>query len=120
MYQKGIFAGTHQADDPKQLKLFDISLYKKGFILPKQFANMFSTDIGAEVVYEGYFNNELIQKVRDNDLDVVLNEGIICKGNNDAKVANKYGPVWMTKIKTQQYLNRLKAVYQDEWEKFAE
>lgn len=114
------FAGTHFVDDSKQLKLFDISIFKKGFMLPKQFADMFSHDIGAEVVYDGILNQSFIQNIRQNTLSTTLNEGVICKGLNENTKISKYGPIWMTKIKTQSYLDKLKKVYQDEWEKFGE
>ena len=36
------FSGTHVLDKPKTLKLFDVFLFKKGFIKPKRFVEMFN------------------------------------------------------------------------------
>lgn len=120
-YGENSFAGSHDENDEKKLRLFDIFLFKKGFIGPKEFVDIFGDwDKSAEVVYQGNLNEELIQKIRHSALDKLLNEGVICKGSNDKIQFKKYGSVWMTKIKTFEYINRLKSRYQERWEDFAE
>lgn len=121
-YGENSFAGTHFEEDEKKLKLFDIFLFKKGFYLPKEFVNIFSGwEHRAEVVYEGNLNQLFIQAVRDNKLEGVnLFEGVICKGYSKKIKSQYHGDLWMCKIKTQQYLDRLKKVFYDDWEKFAE
>jgi hypothetical protein len=115
------FAGNHVDEDEKQLKLFDIFLFKKGFLKPEEFVDMFSDwDKSAEVVYRGNLNEEFINKIRLNLLDKKLNEGVICKGMSDHNQIKKYGPVWMTKIKTLDFIERLKNKFSDKWENFAE
>lgn len=115
------FAGSHEEKEVKQLRLFDIFLFQKGFIQPEQFVDIFGDwDKCAEVVYRGNLNEEFIQKVRHSALELPLNEGVICKGSSDKIQFKKYGPVWMTKIKTFDYINRLKNRYQEKWEDFGE
>lgn len=56
------------------------------------------------------------QDVRDNKFN--LNEGVICKGH--LTKGNFFGKMWMCKIKTQAYLDKLKNRFGDDWEKYAE
>ena len=115
------FAGSHEEDETKQLRLFDIFLFKTGFIKPEEFVDIFGDwDKSAEVVYKGNLNEEFIQSVRHSALEKPLNEGVICKGSSDKIQFKKYGSVWMTKIKTFEYINKLKNRDLDKWEDFAE
>lgn len=94
------FAGTHVLNEPKRLKLFDVEIYKQGILPAKDFVKLFSgKEYAAELIYQGNMNTEFIQKVRNNQLDTKLNEGVVCKGLD-----------WMAKIKTIEYINKLKAL----------
>lgn len=102
-YGDSSFAGTHELDESKTLKLFDVSVYKKGFIPAKQFVKMFDRhDWCAEVVYEGNMSHEFIQDVRNGKYPVY--EGVVCKGDD-----------WVAKIKTIEYLNRLRGENESLW-----
>ena len=68
------------------------------------------------VVYEGNLTDEFIASVRRNDFE--LDEGVICKGTQGK--GSYRGKVWMAKIKTQAYLDRLKNRFGDEWSKYGE
>ena len=92
------FAGLH-FDEPKDVILFDVNLYKRGFITPKEFIQNFGDLHIPKLIYKGEYNSDLIQKVRNNDFD--LKEGVICKGVHRDEV-------WMTKIKTKEWLERVK------------
>lgn len=96
------FAGLHIETDIKDVILFDISLYKKGFISPKDFINNFGNLDIPRIVYQGEYNMELIQNIRDNIFN--LKEGVICKGVHRDEV-------WMTKIKCDSWLLKLKDKY---------
>jgi hypothetical protein len=103
------FAGTHDENDEKYLKMFDVHLFKKGFIPPQEFIKIFDKfDNAAELIYQGNLNASYIEEVRQN-LNGKLDEGVICKGVVD-------GRVHMTKVKTQDWLDRIKANFVD-WEK---
>lgn len=98
------FAGTHDFDEEKILKLFDVSIYKKGFIPPRQFLELFGDfDFCAKAVYEGNMSNQFINDVKMGMYPVY--EGVICKGVN-----------WSAKIKTLHYLQRLKNTNPQQWE----
>lgn len=81
-YGDNSFAGTHDENDEKKLSLFDIFLFKKGFLSPKDFIETFEGfEQRAQVVYKGNLNQPFIQSVRENTLEgVTLFEGVICKG----------------------------------------
>lgn len=107
-FGKKSFAGSHEPDDPKTLKLFDVFIFQKGFIKPKDFIDVFDgTDYAAEVVYEGLLNKKFIMDVRKGKYPVF--EGVICKGND-----------WSVKIKTAEYFERLRHKYDSRWTEFAE
>lgn len=91
------FAGCHDPSDKKEVVLFDINQYKRGFIEPKEFIKNFGHLKIPEVVYEGNYNKELIHRIKESDMQ----EGVVCKG-----VYKKL--VWMAKIKSNKWLNRLK------------
>jgi hypothetical protein len=118
-YGKNSFAGEHLMTDEKTLKLFDVFSFQKGFLLPQDFIDVFdNTPYSAELVYQGPLNELLIEKVRYNTLPTLLEEGVICKGDNSKLKLKAYHNVWMTKIKTFEYINKLKAKYHQDWEKY--
>jgi hypothetical protein len=120
-YGENSFAGSHEESDEKHLKLFDVFLFKQGFLLPEDFVDVFGDwDKAAQVVYRGNLNEEFIQSVRHSALEMPLNEGVIVKGTSDKIKFKTQGDLWMTKIKTFDYINRLKNKYQDKWEQFSE
>lgn len=112
------FAGNHVADDPKRLILIDLHIHKYGFISPREFVNLFDSttmDV-AEVVYEGNLNDTFVQEVRTSTrtTGLCLEEGVVCKGGSNSRDA------WSAKVKTQEYLEKLKANFGDKWEEFGE
>lgn len=109
-YGASSFAGTHVLEEPKELRLFDVSVYKKGFLDANTFLDVFG-DLpdAAELVYSGNMNQTFIEQVRSNNVGVLLNEGVICKGNN-----------WSAKIKTIDYLEKLKTYEGDAWRDLGE
>ena len=108
------FAGIHDLEtpnEPMELVLFDINLHKKGILGPREFVNRFGHLKTAQVVYEGNFNQTLIDAVRNRTLPVW--EGVIAKGGSGHDL-------WMRKIKSNDYLMKLKAVFREGWEKYGE
>jgi hypothetical protein len=95
----GSFAGKHVQDEPKELRLIDMNLYKRGLMDPRLFARSFG-DLPwcARVVYQGNLNRPLIEDVRKGVYPVW--EGVVAKGDG-----------FMVKIKTLAYLARLKEVF---------
>lgn len=121
LYGKSSFAGTHVEDEPKELKLFDVFRFKDGFIAPSDFANVFvNAQYIAEVLWVSNLNQKLISDVRSGKVDDYdlpryqpIPEGVVCKGVHD-------GELWMTKIKTLEYLEKLRNFYPKTWEQYAD
>ena len=106
------FAGQHLEQEPKELKLFDVNIHKKGLISPRDFVKEFGhLSFAAEVVYEGKLNDSFVNDVREGRYSV--DEGVVCKGGSGHKL-------WMAKIKTNAYRERLRQVYEDRWKDFWE
>jgi hypothetical protein len=106
-YGDNSFAGLHNKEDKKYLKLFDVCINKKGLLAPYDFEKYYGNlDFSAKAIYEGNLNKTFIDNVRNNKYN--LNEGVVCKG-----VLNKR--IWMTKIKTLEYKEKLLRVYKDNW-----
>ena len=106
------FAGTHLAGDPKELVLFDVNPYKDGILGPREFVKSFGHLKSAQVVYEGNFNDQLVDDVRNGRIEGLV-EGVVCKGGSGHSL-------WMRKIKTNAYRERLERLYTEGWEKYWE
>ena len=88
------FAGTHRSGEPKELRLFDVQIHRKGILGPREFLDAFGhLDFVAEVVYEGNFNRDFIDRVRRGEVVAAGAEGIVAKGGTG------HG-LWMAKVKT--------------------
>lgn len=96
------FAGAHSEEDAKadlqELVLFDVMIHGK-LIPPNQFIEDFSYFNIAKVIYKGKYTGQFTEDVRKGKYDV--NEGVVCKGMVESEV-------FMTKVKTNDYLKRLK------------
>ncbi len=102
------FAGTHVQDEPKELRLIDVYLFKKGIMPPRWFVNTFGdAPYAAQVIYQGNLNKEFIKDVHEGKYPVW--EGVVAKGED-----------FRVKIKTEAYMLKLKEVYGLNWERFAE
>ena len=102
------FAGNHQPEDKKRLVLFDAMVNGK-LLETKPFLDAFATynppeefedefDMPA-IVYSGKYTGQFVEDVRKGKYPV--NEGVVVKGIVD-------GQIFMTKIKTNDYLKRLR------------
>ena len=112
------FAGRHE-DEPHKIVPFDILVGHKlrKFIRPQDFIKLLEGKVEIpRVIARTNLNDSLIQSVRKNEFD--LFEGVICKGTQP--VGNASGGIWMCKIKTQSYLDKLKERFVDDWQKYAE
>ena len=106
------FAGLHKADDPKRLVLFDVRAEPTGMIGPERFVADFGHLPIARVVYRGKLTGKFAEDVRTGRYGVT--EGVVCKGGSG-------GPdLWMAKIKTYAYLERLKRAFGERWEDYWE
>ena len=105
-YGPNSFAGRHiDPKDQMQLVLFDVNPITKGFLEPKRFVDDFGHLGIPRVVYHGNLNKEFILSVKRNDYNLM--EGVVCK----AKDSGKAHQIWMVKIKTDAWLDRLKSKF---------
>jgi hypothetical protein len=106
------FAGRHQPGDAMELVLFDVLAGTDGLVGPVAFVRDFGHLRIPRVVYQGKFTGQLTENVRAGRWGV--KEGVVVKGWTGGD------DLWMCKIKTLEYLERLKrsfgAAWQDYWE----
>lgn len=99
------FAGLHDWDEPKEIVVFDVSIHKRGYVLPAEFISHFGHLRVAEVVYEGPFDRTFVENVRDGKY--VDGEGVVAKGVMPGKRKHSQNGIWMSKVKTQAWLDEL-------------
>jgi len=100
------FAGYHvEEDDNKNVVLFDITMYKKGWVLPNNFINDFGHLDIPELIYKGKFTQEFISDVKTGKFN--LKEGVVVKGIRKTKSKNDE-LIWMSKIKQQDWLDKIR------------
>jgi len=109
-FGKNSFAGLHKTEDKKQLVMFDVEIHT-GMIDPETFVRDFADFNIARVVYQGKLTGMFAEDVRRGKYNV--EEGVVCKGG-------KGKDLWMIKIKTQAYMDKLKQAFADKWEDYWE
>ena len=102
------FAGYHVEGDKMFVRLFDVDQYKRGIIPAREFVDNFSHLLIPKIIYIGNLNHDFIQRVKDNEFG--LKEGVVCKGVRKTKGKDL---IWMVKIKTADWLKRLKSLGDD-------
>lgn len=112
------FAGQHdiqrlnvESNDPKQVVLFDVNVHKKGIIGPKEFIKTFGHLHIPDVVYEGKLTEEFEKAVEEGNYPV--GEGVIVKG-----MPKSQHSLWMAKIKTKQYKDKLITFFGQSWQQY--
>lgn len=104
-YGEHSFAGQHDPKDKMDLILFDVDVYQKGLVPPRDFIKKFQHLGIPDVIYQGIYEQKLIDDVKDNVYN--LNEGVVVKGTKQTKKKNSEN-VWMVKIKTSKWLKMVK------------
>ena len=104
------FAGKHVSSDEKRLVIIDIQT-GSGLLPPEIFTRDLNNLPIARTVYRGKLTGKFAEDVREGRLGVA--EGVVCKGVTEGKV-------WMVKIKTNAYMQRLKEAFADKWEDYWE
>lgn len=105
------FAGQHVPEDKKELVLFDVLAGNAGLVSPFDFVRDFGHLSTPRVVFHGKFTGKLTEDVRQGRLGV--KEGVVVKGGSGDSL-------WMCKIKTLAYLQRLKEAFGGRWQDFWE
>lgn len=94
----------------KDIVLFDVNQFKKGWVKPSDFIDNFNHLGIPRLMYHGNFNRSLINDVKTGVFDV--KEGLVVKGLRRTKGDEI---VWLTKIKTQWWLDKLKNKFGDKY-----
>jgi hypothetical protein len=101
------FAGQHHPDDNKTLVLFDVLAEDYGLIGPEKFVEDFGHLPIPRVIFRGRFSGRLTEAVRRGDYR--LAEGVVVKGGSGGD------DLWMAKIKTNDYRERLQRMFEERW-----
>lgn len=105
-YGTNSFAGQHLDSDIKDVILFDVNQYQRGFIDPNEFIKNFGHLHIPKIIYKGDYNNQLISDIKSNKYN--LSEGVIVKGTQGKET-------WMVKIKTQEWLRKVKEKFGEKY-----
>ena len=100
---KNSFAGNH-IEEPHDVTLFDVSIYKKGYVLPREYLKLFKNVDIAKLLYYGEVNQEFIDSVKQSQLEGMTFEGVVCKM---ARYKTP-GITDMFKVKSSVWLDKLK------------
>lgn len=107
------FAGFHE-DEPHEVTLFDLHVYKKGLLPAREFLKLFEDKVKiAPVLFEGKVTQDFIHSVRESTLEGMTFEGVVCKGGLD----NRRRPIAF-KLKSQAWFDKLRNKYVDDDEMF--
>jgi hypothetical protein len=98
------FAGEHFPNDKKDLKLFEVNAYKRGFIEPFEFVKSFSHLDIPDIIYEGKLTSDIIDEIENSN---ELKEGGIIKGWEKRDI-------FLRKVKTKNWLEKLKHKWGEE------
>ncbi len=104
------FAGSHHPDDEKSLVIIDV-MFDDYMLPPDLFIGEMKKLPLARVVYQGKYNSAFTEAVRVGKFGV--EEGVVCKGLVKDKL-------YMTKIKTNAYMRKLKNNFDKDWKEYWE
>lgn len=105
------FAGRHVESDSKRVVLFDVET-PEGIVDPASFVDTFGhLANSARVIYRGKLTGKFLDDVRRGTYGEL--EGVVCKGGTGSGL-------WMAKVKTDAYQQRLKNAFAGRWEDYWE
>jgi RNA ligase len=96
------FAGMHNWKEEHDVVIYDMFLYKKDYVKPADFIDIFGHLDIPQVITRGLLNEKMIQEIVANYFNI--KEGVVFKGVSEGKV-------WMVKCKTQDWLDKVRALY---------
>lgn len=108
------FAGQHLPEDHKKHTIIDLQVDGK-LLAPGAFLSLMEDFPIAKVVYTGKFSGQLVEDIRAGHFPV--NEGVVLKGVAKGEVN---GEIYMAKVKTLAYQEKLKSAFKDAWEGYWE
>lgn len=119
------FIGIHPKEDKQRfVTIFDVSLYKQGFVLPREFSKVFSGDsyryahcfgrfTYGHALVEAIFKWDSWEPVLQGAIPIQpLFEGVVCKGTRKTKGRDL---IWQAKCKTDKWLQAVRALKGDKY-----
>lgn len=101
-YGENSFAGSHE-DEEHKVVLFDVSLYKKGFMPPSDFIKTFDGIIEIpKLLYIGKPTEPFLESIRNGTLEGMTFEGVIGKRLKGKTTIDYF------KVKNLDWINKLK------------
>lgn len=101
----GSFAGNHVESEAQECLLFDVDVFRKGLLEPREFLKLFADAVPTPgMLYQGNANQPFVERVQEGALEGMTFEGVVCKGAMDKKA----GRPLMFKIKNRAWIARLK------------
>jgi hypothetical protein len=101
------FAGKHVLDETKNVTLFDVDVFKKCIIGPRQFLDLFGHLDHAAYLGKHIWDQEFIEAVYNKEIDGITLEGVIGKTGESHQLK-------MYKAKTKEWLDLIRARYSEE------
>jgi hypothetical protein len=101
-FGKHSFAGQHDWNEEHDIIIYDMFLYKKDYLKPATFMDIFENLDMPYLKYEGLLDESIINNIESNVYGV--KEGLVLKGVNEGKV-------FMIKVKTLEWLNKVREKY---------
>ena len=92
-------AGAPLQNDELDVILFDVWIYKKGWVQPQKFIDEFGHLGIPNLIYQGELDEQIINDIQENKFN--LKEGVMAKGVEE-------NDTFMMKIKTKSWLRRVK------------
>jgi hypothetical protein len=110
-YGPSSFAGVHQWKELNfQAVLFDVTLFKRGFMQPGEFVKTFAHKVSIpSLLHYGNVSDAIVRQVWDGTLPGMTFEGVVCKGT---PLKNGYPP-HMFKLKSKAWIEKVKSLYTD-------
>lgn len=107
-YGANSFAGFH-IDEPHEVVLIDVNPYKSGITNPDEFMDLYGHLGIPNLIFKGKFNHLLEKQIKNNELVGITFEGVVGKIKTERKQLSPK----MFKIKTYQWLKRLKKLCEE-------
>lgn len=102
------FAGNHETGDIHTVTLIEIAGDKKGFVMPRDFVQMFENVDHARLLHHGNFTDSILEEVRAGTLKGMTFEGVVCKGAQTSP-----GLPLMFKVKSIAWMEKLRKLCGD-------
>ena len=100
---KKSFAGTHVKGDPKQLTVFDVNVYKQGYLPPRTFLKLFG-EFGPKYLGDLNWTPGFVEDVQMNRVEGLTFEGVVGKTYVGRKLV-------MYKAKTGAWIDKVREVF---------